>query len=212
MPSTDILIFGEDHNDCTAIAFLVKALLPKGNRLNVKAMRRPIVLSRGAALKKRGKMATEIAGFARGLENVGKKVTVVAHRDCDQVEPAHLDHASQLKADLVEAGVSSAVAAAPAWEIETWWMLFPKAIQEVRPSWRHVDYGSQHVGKFENSKERLTRDLRPTNKAGCRDYHESDGAKIAEMVAKDDSHLISCKARSDSFNLFKEHLLKAVNE
>lgn len=210
MPPTDILVFGEDHNDCSAISHLVKAILPAGKKPKVTTMRRPIILARDAAGKKRAKMSEEVAQFARGYEKAGKRVTVVAHRDCDALEPAHVSHSAALEADLKAAGVSSPVAACPAWEIEAWWMLFPRAISEVRPAWRKVDYGSQNVGKIQNAKERLTRDLRPPGKPNCRDFHESDGARIAEHVAKNLSHLERTKAQSESFTAFKAKLLAAM--
>lgn len=212
MPPSDILVFGEDHNDRAAISYLIKAIVPNGSKIGVKAIRSPIVLAKAARPEKRKKMAEEIAGFARGFEKVGKKVTVVAHRDCDDYEPAHINQTKLLEQDLKSAGVSSAVAATPAWEIESWWMLFPKAIETVRPSWARVDYGNRNVGKIQNAKETLTRDLRPSNNPRCKDFHESDGAKVAEHVAKSPSHLASLTAKSESFEYFQTRLLLAIND
>lgn len=212
MPSTDVLIFGEDYNDCAALSHLVKALLPANMKPNVRPMRRPIILSREAEQRKRAAMSHEIASFAHGFEKAGKKVTVVTHRDCDAVEPAHIEQAKQLKADLNAAGVKSVVAATPAWEIESWWMLFPKALRDTRPSWKNVDYGKAHVGAIVNAKERLTRDLRPNGHSKCPDFKESDGILIAQKIAKDASHIASISARSDSFSAFKSELVATVSK
>lgn len=203
MAPTNILIFGEDHNDRAAVIHLIRALSPVNSKTNLTPLRKPIILARDASTKKRAKMSDEIANFVRAYQKTGKSVTVIVHRDCDAIEPAHVELAESLKKDLNAAGVRSFVAATPAWEIESWWMLFPKAIGKVCSSWKKVDYGSQWVGQIVNAKERLITDLRPSGGKKCRDYCESDGIKIAEIISKDRTHISTMKARSDSFAAFK---------
>lgn len=212
MPSTDLLIFGEDQNDCDALKYLSEAILKNQFKITIRSMRRPIILSRNTEARKRSKMSDEIAGISQGFEEAGKKVTVIAHRDCDAVEPAHIKHTQQLEDDLKAAGVRSVVAATPAWEIESWWMLFPKALNETRPAWKVVDYGRTHVGNVCNAKERLTRDLRQNAPKKCPDFKESDGILIAKKIANNPIHLASVNARSDSFSAFKECLLSEVSK
>ena len=59
--------------------------------------------------------------------------------------------AEALKRELHDAGVADVVAATPAWEIETWWMLFPHALARVRGCWRPVDYSTRHVGRIQDA-------------------------------------------------------------
>ncbi len=206
MPPTDILVFGEDDNDRRAVAHIIRALLPANSKVKITLHQKPVILDRDACKKKRSKMNEEIAKFVRGYQKAGKSVTVIMHRDCDAVEPAHIELAKSLENEISAAGVESFVAATPAWEIESWWMLFPKAIEKVCSSWKKIDYGSKCVGKFVNAKEKLIRDLRPPNNEKCRDFREADGVRVAEVVSKDPSHITAIKARSDSFVAFKSKL------
>lgn len=200
------LVFGEDYNDRAALVYLLRALCPAGAKPTIKNLRQPVVLSRNAvASGKRRKMAEDIAGLAKAHCTSSSKVHVVAHRDCDASEPAHVAEASELEAELMAAGVDNPIAATPAWEIEAWWMLFPLALREVRGCWKHVDYGHQHVGRFKDAKERLVRDLRPDGlekRRRCPEFREEDGVKVAEQVALKSLHLRQVTARSDSFALF----------
>jgi hypothetical protein len=134
---SQLLIFGEDTNDRQALKNLIKAILPQDLLIDLKPIRSPVILNREAVKSgKRKKMADEIAGFARGIEKAKRRVYVVAHQDCDEVEPAHIDASRALEKELKDAGVSAPIAAVPAWEIETWWMLFPTAVASVRACWR----------------------------------------------------------------------------
>jgi hypothetical protein len=197
MPPTDVLVFGEDDNDRKAIIHLIRAL--SDSKAKITPHKKPIILDRGACKKKRAKMVEEIANFAKAYEKAGRGVAVIVHRDCDAVEPAHVELAKSLQEQLSAAGVRSLVAATPAWEIESWWMLFPKAIEKVCTCWKKVNYGSQWVGKFANAKEKLIRDLRPSATRKCRDFCEADGVKIAKVVSEDPS--ISARLRQNRIHL-----------
>jgi hypothetical protein len=208
------LIYGEDQNDRAAIRHLVNAILPSGVTATVRLIQKPIILSRDAKRSgKRKQMAEEIASFARSFQKHCAKVIVIAHRDCDAVEPAHESNAEALEAELTKAGVENPIAATPAWEMETWWMLFPDAVAEVRACWRKIDYGQSNVGMFENSKERLIGDLRPQGKekGRCPDYCEADGVKIAKTIEGKPELIKSIKARSESFADFRNKVANAAN-
>jgi len=194
---------------------LVKALSSGIASPQVKNIRQPVVLNRNAAASgKRKKMAEEIASFARGHKKKGCKIYAVAHRDCDATEPAHVVESSGLEAELRKAGVENPIAATPAWEMETWLMLFPAALQSVRPCWKQIDYGSQHVGLFEHAKERLTKDLQPHDREArkrCPEYREEDSIRVAEQIARNPEHLSTIRARSDSFNAFRDKIRSALS-
>ena len=184
MVAVRVLVFGEDDNDRTAIRHLIPALLPINTRTEIKAIRRPIVLSRGADRRKKKAMAQEIAGFYEVFARRGR-VTVVVHRDCDALEPSHIENTANLLGYLGRAGVTRAVPATPAWEIESWWMHFPEAIRQTRPCWRNVNYAVAGIGMIANAKERLARDLRPRGRGrNCPDFSESDGIRIAQIIAE----------------------------
>lgn len=208
MPPSTILVFGEDSNDTQAICVLVKAIAPPAKQIPVKAIRRPIILSRNAEARKRKAMCDEIAGFSKGYEGAGKAVAIIAHRDCDSTEPAHVQNSTELESALRSAGVKIAVAATPAWEIETCWMLFPKAINKVRGCWQSIDYKKQNVGLFANAKERLIKDLRPKSGSHtCPDFRESDGIKVSGALLNDPDILNKIEAKSDSFEEFRKKII-----
>lgn len=204
-----VLFFGEDVNDANALMHLAKALAPAGVEIEMKYLRRPPILRRDSGNRKRRGMASEIAGFA---EILGKRrhVIVVVHRDCDQLEPAHVADSEDLYNDLVGAGVPNPVPATPAWEMETWWMLFPEALALTRKCWNKIDYGSVSVGMIANAKERLRRDLRPKN-VRCRDYCESDSGTIASFIAQHSLADEKTCSRSESLREFRQRFQNALS-
>lgn len=208
------LIFGEDPNDTMAIERLLPVLLGGDRIAGSKAMRHPVVLSRNAHREKRRGVSETISGFAKGFEENGRRVIVVAHRDCDACEPAHVEESRALEEDLRRHGVKRPVAATPAWEIEAWWMLFPNAVANVRKCWTKLNYGRSNVGAIVNAKERLVEDLRPKGrqaKGRCPDYTEADGPAIAAHIAADPSCLQSIESHCESFSAFCRRL-KEVSE
>jgi hypothetical protein len=206
-----ILIFGEDDNDRRALIHLIQGLLPEGHNPKIEARRRPIILSRQA--RARLAMSTEIGALWRAERRRGRSVLVVVHRDCDAVEPAHVWESEALKKELHDVGVTDVVAATPAWEIETWWMLFPEALARVRGCWRAVDYSNREVGRIEDAKERLRRDLRPIGQAArnrCPDFTESDGIRVAQEIRKGGLAARPSGARCSSFETFKAEIRHTV--
>jgi hypothetical protein len=196
-----VLVFGESENDSKAIAELVRCLR---SELRVEIRRQPPILERGAAAAKRKKMFADIARVVR-TERVLRHVhAVILHRDCDAVEPAHLSESKRIEKEAGEAlAPTRVVPATPAFELETWWYLFPEAVAAYRPSWRRLARNGQQVGKLVNAKEMLRADLRPEGTSKVPDYGESDSPGIARKVRE----LALCgkpRAQSDSFALFAQ--------
>lgn len=208
MTATLVLYFGEDVNDTLSLIELTKALVPATTSVKHQHIRKPPILRRDAALKKRRDMSQEIAGFAKPFARRGR-VACVVHRDCDAVEPAHVKDAAELEADLKASGVPRPVAATPAWEMEAWWMLFPSALRAVRGCWTVVNYSNASVGMIQNAKERLRRDLRPKD-VKCRDYAESDSIAIAREITKQQLATQAICAQSASLDDYRSRLCTAL--
>ncbi|MGI4953944.1 MAG: hypothetical protein ACRYGM_19255 [Janthinobacterium lividum] len=147
-----VLFHGEDVHDSISLVNIVKAILPDGHFIESKVLRSPTILRRDAHPTKRRAMSLDIAEFAQTL-NSRRRVIVVVHRDCDEVEPAHVANAEALEADLRSGGVPNPVAATPAWDIETWWMLFPEALAATKKCWSPVSYKNRNVGSIANGKK-----------------------------------------------------------
>jgi hypothetical protein len=205
-PNT-ILIFGENDNDCHALKNLVEALRPSLARIETR--RRPIILSKDAHVSKRDDTCREIAKLVAAQNVVCEVVSVIAHRDCDAVEPAHEPNRDSLLADMRGLALPRPVAATPAFEMEAWWFLWPQALAATRACWSTVrPHGN--VGRIVDAKEKLRRELRPkSGDAKCPDYTESDSRKIAENV-----RLLGIaghpQGKSDSFADFVNQLRKVV--
>lgn len=171
------LIFGEDRNDADALGHLTRAIWPTVPKM--KYLRRPLVLIRdrqGAEARKEN--ANDIAAAVKAASVQSDVRLVMAHRDCDAIEPAHESVRETIRAELEAAGLANVISVAPAWEIEAWWFLWPDAVAAVNSKWNRLKRKGNH-GMIENAKEALRRDLRSER---ARDYEESDSAKIAEKV------------------------------
>lgn len=200
-----VLLFGESSNDTHAISHLIESIRP--DLPPTKPLRRPLVLSISAAREKRRSVADEISSLCKALSATNRVVAVVAHRDCDDIEPAHKRVSETLVSDLRAAGVPQPICASPAFEIEAWWLLWPDACASVRNCWRRVNINGRDVGQIRDAKEYLTRALRPKGSVSrCPDYSESDGIKIAKAV-KDGKLLSKPAAVSASFQSFREQIL-----
>jgi hypothetical protein len=201
------LVFGESDNDRSAIIELIKAINPNTGVISFQKRPKPLVLLRPAERPEtRRKTADEIAGLVKAAEVVDEVCFVVTHRDCDKVEPAHTSLSNSIEKELATAGVSSVIAATPAFEIEAWWMLFPKEVHATRSCWAEIDYGSKNVGKIANAKERLRKDLRPKDpkiRQKCPDFSESDGVTIAKNIRLSGAATRPMTAQSASFEEFR---------
>lgn len=213
MKKNHFLVFGEDDNDRRALVSIVKSLAPNAR---VETRHKPMVLSREAEKSgKRRTMAQDISAFVKHSTNKETLATAVLHHDCDAVEPAHVEEANAMRERLRAAGVESIACAHPAWEIETWWMLFPASVQNARGCWRQIDYSRVNVGSITNAKERLKRDLRPAGAAAqkkCKDYSETDSIKIAEHIRATGALTKATRGRCASLEAFCSEIEAAVGQ
>ena len=154
-----ILIFGEDPNDCKSLKHLVQALKPNGCP-SVETIRRPIILSQQAAPRKREAMCEEISKAVKAKNITSQVVSVIAHRDCDAVEPAHRTNSTRLLKDMRTHNLPQPVAATPAFEIEAWWFLWPGAVAKTRACWKSLK-PPQYVGKMFEPQETIAADASP---------------------------------------------------
>ena len=182
-----VLVFGESENDRRAIRHLVHGLRPdlKGK---VHERRAPLVLVKGSLPEKARENAKDIAALAKAEARHDNVLAVLAHQDCDDIEPAHDGVATKIEVELVAAGCPNPIGVAPAWEIETWWMVFPEAVGKVVKGWRDPDdWIGKDVGVVPDSKEQLRRAVRPRPKRwpGPRDYEEWDSIAVAENIVVD---------------------------
>jgi hypothetical protein len=177
-----ILIFGESDNDTHALKHLVAALRPELPRAEPR--RHPIILAKGAHERKRDSIAEGIAKLVAAQSVTHEVVSVIAHRDCDAIEPAHTANGKTLLEDMHTRNLPQPIAATPAYEMEAWWFLWPEALAATRPCWNKIK-SRGNVGTIRNAKDELRKELRPKGAgASCPDYAESDSRKIAENVNK----------------------------
>lgn len=181
-----VLVFGESENDRRAIQHLVVALRPDLEGA-VEPRRSPLVLIKGALPKKQKSNAAEIASIAKLEQRTRSVRAVLAHQDCDAVEPAQVSVSHAIESALSSAGCPGAViAVTPAWEVEAWWMVFPEAVKKVCQAWREPrNWVGKDVGKVTNAKEKLAQAVQTGGAAAKtkREYRESDSIDIAQNIA-----------------------------
>lgn len=173
------VIFSEDSNDAESIKKLIKALWPSAPRIEYS--RRPLILIKGQRdAEKRKKNAANVAAAIRAMKVRENIIFVIAHQDCDAVEPAHDSLRRSILEELGSVDVPHVIAVTPAWEMEAWWFLWPDAVAATNSKWKRLRRTGNH-GMIRDAKEQLRRDLRHKS---TRDYEESDSPRIAEQVAK----------------------------
>lgn len=201
-----VLVFGESANDQDTMMELVRALRPDVPTL--RARRKPLVLMKDRDAAMLRKRATDIAGVVRADAVQNDVRGVVAHQDCDAIEPAHEELGARIEAHLSECGVPGPVAATPAWETETWLFLWPTAVVAAFPSWRRPDqYRRKDVGRLPDAKEAFRRCVRPT-KVHRDVYSEADAPRIAAKV-RELGLIDQPEARSASFSRFRDRVRAA---
>lgn len=176
-----MVIFAEDPNDAQALESILRFLRPDIG--TVRRPRRPLVLIKGRQAPGVKDSAERIAeSVRREAKAIGRQVDlVIAHEDCDAVEPAHVELANRIVVALKRSRVPTPVAAVPAWEMEAWWYLWPQAVAAVCPGWRRLTRTGS-VGMLRNVKDQLRRDLRPTERTRVPNYDETFGPRIASKV------------------------------
>lgn len=180
-----VLVFGEDDHDRSAIRHLAQALRPD---ITFEKRRQPLVLIKGALPSNAKSNAREISQVAKQEEKARPVLGVLAHQDCDALEPAHVAAAARIESELRAAGCPGRpVAVTPAWEIEAWWVVFPEAVGTIVEGWRDPDdWIGKDVGQLKNAKQALKRAVQPRapRHARPRDYEESDSIEIAQQIAE----------------------------
>lgn len=199
-----ILIFGESPNDTNALKSIVEALRPELPL--VEPRKKPIVLAKGAHQAKRQSNIEGLVKVVSAQTVTHKVISVIAHRDCDDIEPVHVTNCTSLLDEMKAHGLPQPVAATPAYEIEAWWFLWPGALAATRPCWNAIrPRGS--VGTIRDPKSKLTSELRPKSKnARCPDYTESDSPRIAANI-KTLNLVHNRQGRSDSFEQFARQIV-----
>ncbi len=175
-----ILVFGENDHDREVLVILVRALHPSAPRPEKR--RKPLILIKDRNQAAAKKSAADTANQVRIERRIRKVPFVVAHQDCDAIEPAHIHHSTQIESILREHDVE-AVAATPAWETESWLYLWPDAAPMVQRTWRRPNRDGSRVGLIPDAKEAFRRDVRPPG-TRCRDYEESDAPRIVEAAVR----------------------------
>ena len=196
-----VLVFGESENDTHSVRELVRGLWP-GFTGAVKPVRRPPVYDRNAAsqaVRSRVARMCQVVAAERATSEV---IAVLVHRDCDDVEPSHKTHASQIETEFRDHGVE-VVPVTPAWEFEAWLFLWPAAVAAYRNDWRSVEsYAGRQVGLIRNAKEEFRRAVRAPRRSS-RDYRESDAPEIVRK-ARELGIIPYPRAQSDSFQQFRQ--------
>lgn len=200
-----VVIIGESDNDTETIGQLFRALRPDFEGV-VRARRDPPILIKEATPETLPDRASILSAIVRSEALTADVVCVLAHEDCDAVEPAHVPLSRKIESAFDGEGIA-AHAATPAWEMEAWLFLWPEASQKYRPKWRRPDkYNGTNVGMLTNAKEKFKAEVRPRGaaaRAGVRDYSETDAPMIASKV-RELGIIDSPSATSNSYNRFRD--------
>ncbi len=182
-----VLVFGESANDTKSLGELIEALREDlvGKVLPLRHPPIEIKNAKPEDVPDRAKRIADLVDINRAKHNI---VCVFAHEDCDDFEPKHEEACKKIEEALEKAGCP-AHAVVPAWDLESWWFMWPEAVQAVRPkSWRAPnDYLGKKVGKIKNAKKELKKkvvpkNLKPEKRNNFPDYQESDSPSIARQV------------------------------
>ncbi|WP_444947126.1 hypothetical protein [Micromonospora ureilytica] len=204
-----VVILGEDDNDRKTIAVLVAALRRDISRSDLKPLRKPMALVRNVPPSRLPSHADRVSALLRALNVATPIRCVLMHEDADDVEPAHEALISKIE-DCYRSLPWPVLPVVPAWEMETWWFLFPEAVRQVRSSWQPPrQYAGRDVGQIRNAKEQLKKALRP---AGARptfqSYVEADSVLIAEKIVSTGQLSPPWFARSRSWQSFLDAIAR----
>lgn len=196
-----ILVFGENPNDTNALRELVLGLCPQLSSADVRILREPPTLQRGAHTGSvRNWVDRAVAAVRAARVVLGDAVCVLAHTDADG--PDDGTFAEARTEELRQAGLQNAHAVVPVETIEAWWLLFPHATESVVPSWKGALPRSQRdVDRVSRPKDDLIQ--RTRKKQPRRPYREGDSPEIARSIVER-SELNSPTGSSPSFDRFVE--------
>lgn len=202
------LVFGENENDTKSLAILLRQLWA-GNGWHVEARKKPPVLVKDANVANIPSRVAKIVALVRAAAITADVVAIVAHEDCDAVEPAHVALEEKILAAFQSVNIA-VVPAAPAWEMETWLMQWPDVFPKVVESWPVLEkYRHKNVGLIANAKEDLGHAVQSTGSK--RAYRESDSPALIEVVV-DEGLMSSPAARSASYKSFISAAEKITGE
>lgn len=180
-----IAIFGEDENDCVAVQELVLGLRTDVGRSDTLLLRKPLTLVKNMDEAKRKARSGKVVDTLRAAHVRTPLRAAIFHEDADAVEPAHVALVEKIKRTYSDAPCR-VLTAVPAWEMESWWFQFPKAVGALHGQWRDPDqYVGRNVGLLPQAKEKLRECVRPVGaKRGTRfrEYEVSDSPVIAKNI------------------------------
>lgn len=201
----EILIFGENPNDSKAIKELVEHHHPGfPSGVTIKVMRDPVSLTREAGERARRDWVSRVRAVVSGAEASGTTVrAVIIHQDAD----GH-DNGVESERRIAEsfariATNADGVPVVPVVMIESWWFLYPDAVESLKSSWRGcMPRSGQNVERITSPKkelQRLTRGTRPQHQ-----YAESDSAAIAAKIRE---LALEPQGSSESYSRFMSRVL-----
>lgn len=195
---TKILVFGENPNDTNALKELILGLCPKLSRTDVRVLRDPPTLQRGAHQATVRRWVDRAASALRAAHvALGEAICILAHSDADG--PDDGSFAATRTVELRAAGFAQAHAVVPVEAIEAWWLLFPDATESVVPTWAGALLRKPgDVDKLTEPKDVLIR--RTRRRQARRPYREGDSPDIAAAIAA--GHLGRPAGTSGSFDRF----------
>lgn len=177
--------YGEHVHDAQAIRELTSGLNPEiASRHSLRILKSPPTLVKDLQAAKRRTRASKVVATLRAIAAKDGLQAAVFHEDADRPEPAH-DDVEKIVREAYSAAPCQIIVAAPAWELESWWFLFPVAVSAVCGQWKVPDkYVGRSVGSIRNAKEELTRAVRPARRrpGSFREYREEDGERIARNI------------------------------
>jgi hypothetical protein len=201
-----IVVLGENSNDTGALAQLIVALCEAATG-RVRTVRQPLVLKRGQTSELVRDKRTKVMAVLRAQGGRAPVTCLFIHRDCDDVEPHDEALATEIENDLHDLA-ELVHAVVPAWELETWWLLWPDLTASVRSSWRVPEaYRGREVGMIRNAKQALRSALNGNDRAR---YRESDSIAIAEAIRRA-GVATRPEGRSSSYARFQDAVARCCN-
>lgn len=202
-----VLVFGENTNDARSVARLIEALCPELQG-RVKARSAPPSLQRSASPGAVHAWTERVADVVRA--NRRPVACVFVHRDSDAPDATGRLQ-TQTEDALRAAGLSDAHAVVPVQEIESWWMLFPDAAEEVRNSWRgQLDRSPADRDAVQSPKETLSRRTGRVNRRDA--YSAADSPRVADRVAAALEADTQPTGQSRSFDRFRNSVSECCKQ
>ena len=192
-----IVVFAEDPNDGEALRSLLLWLCPTARASQIRYIRNPPTLQRGATGPRLLEFAERVRSAIRALP--ATPVCILVHTDCDDLDPTG-GYVERRARELREVGLVEAHVVMPTEEIEAWWLLHPEATEMVAERWRNVlPRTKRDQDRVRNPKGELKR---LTRRSG-REYQVGDSRRIAETLRSNPSTRAQVGS-SASFSRFRQ--------